>query len=324
MRALWINNVAQVLGGTLQCTASMMKALPDWDHTVYCFSGELGEEARRLFGEGVRLCHSYVDVEQAVEEAAPDIIIWQNTSADRIPDSVRHKALNVYYQHSAHGTARQARAKCHKSFAVSKWLAEKAGMPEESVLYQPVTIPENTTWTQRADRLVVGRICTPQSKKWNLDDLDKWYSPICKEFPGQVQLEFVAPEELHIEIAKRWVGTVTDRCWTPSLAARSHLHRWDVLLYCGGVEESYGRCIKEAQRCGCVPIAERRGGVVEQIEDGCGILVDHPEQVVDAIWNLGDQQYRDEMKQRCKQRGDAEGSLAVFRSRFLERLKEAA
>lgn len=316
-----VNNVSEVCGGTIQCSASMCKALPDFERRVFSFSHEFGPVAQEVFGPGVELRNG-LDASQVVTDFQPDVVVWHNTHADRIPDKPLAGALQVYVAHSAHSSLRDAARKCHVTICVSKWLARKVGLSESTVLYQPVQPPERFLgFDSHAALMRIGRLCTPTAKKWNLDEMAPYYAALSAEFPDQLCYEWVAPPRLHADLRERFVGCISDRTIKPDYLAPKRLWFWEAMLYTSSLEESYGRTVCEAQMSHCVPIVNRRGAYPEQIEHGVtGFLVDSPKDAVEAVRVLtnGDEYIR--MSSAAALSAEMRSGLPAWREQFLNRL----
>lgn len=295
------------------------------EHCVHSFGGPFGDVAEELFGEKVPLKRGNSAID-TIREFEPDIVIWNNTSINRMPNTQHYGAMWVYVAHSSHSSVMESARRCHVRLCVSHYLAHQIGCPPDWVLHQPVTIPpkaeEFAGESLRTGGKVirVGRICTPNKRKWNLDEIVPYYDAIAEVHPD-CRFEFVAPVDMHIDIKMRIHGRVDDKCYVPSLKAKSLLHYWDVLLYTSSLAESFGRVVREAQRCGCIPIASNLGGFSEQIGDDAGFLVEGPDQVIQAIAAYENQ--HEDIRKVCKTRGDSEGGLQQWRTRFLERLSKA-
>lgn len=325
MKVLHVNNASSPFGGTLQCTHSVVCCLPDMEHCIHSFGGPFGDVAETLFNGKVplRRGNSVVDT---MREFEPDLVIWNNTSIERMPSTQHYGAMWVYVAHSGHGGVMQAAKRCHVRLCVSHYLASIIGCPSDWVLHQPVTVPpkmeEFAGESVRTGGKVirVGRICTPNKRKWELDELVPYYDAIAEVNPD-CRFEFVAPLDMHVDIKSRIHGRVDDTCYLPSLKAKGLLHEWDVLLYTSSLAESFGRVVREAQRCGCVPIASNLGGFIEQIQGDAGFLVESADEVIKALAAYANA--HDDIRKVCKERGDAAGGLQQWRTEFLERLHKA-
>lgn len=327
MKILHVNNSSSCLGGTLQCTYSVVRAFPDMEHCVHSFGGPFGDLAQELFGPKVPLKQGLNALDTA-REFEPDLVIWNNTSISRMPTTQHFGAMWAYVVHSKHGSAREAAMRCHVRLCVSRYLAEAGGYPKEWVLHQPVTIPPDppAEWSGESLRtggsvVRVGRICTPTERKWDLPESLPYYDKLIEAFPGRLRFEFVAPLAKHFDIKTSVRGRIDDTTYEPSIKARSLLKCWDVLFYVSELTETFGRTVREAQRSGCVPIVSMRGGFVEQVEGGAGFLVRNPDDAVQSFGKLLED--FPSKSAYCKDVGDRKGSLAVWREQFLDRIRKA-
>lgn len=311
MKMLSVANVASLLGGTGRCAVDCVRALPDWEHQVIFRGGSRLGECREALN-----CPTFRGqflVEQVAKKFQPDVILYHNTQANQVP---RHlPGLSVFYQHSANheGNKRPFRAR----LIVSNALADRLELPREEVLYQPVAKPPFPANFQRDKRITIGRLCTPTRSKWD-HQLLPWYRSLIRRFPDY-RWEFVgAPDWFQRPLETEFGDQVG---FLPAgVNAASRMHSWDALLY-RGVWESYGRTICEAQQCGCIPIAEKTGGVVEQIKDGVdGFLFAADAELHAALEALTDCDWKLKMKISGLHAGRERGSLSGWRRRFLERI----
>lgn len=299
-RILWVNNVPQIVGGTLNCTHSMCQALPEHQHTVWAVRGQFGEEEHRAF-EGIA---------ELTTEGSPreyDVVVYQNSALEWISHGPKTKA--VYYQHSASSTS-ACRDLCDHVFYVSQWLKNK-DRGQGVVLHQPVTIPKILDFGTRQHGVVIGRICTPTETKWIPNDFLP-HLVLAATVPN-TYFEFVGcPRTLQSRVADAVQGRATFR--NPGFSSRSLLRNWKVLLYNSSQHETFGRTVREAQRSGCVPIVSNHSGLAEQIEHGkSGFLVDSPEDTKKAIIQAMADPF---IKSSCKAFGDLHGSLAGWAEKF--------
>lgn len=313
---LSVANVGTLLGGTGAAAYTVVKSLPDWKHTVLFLSGfdtSLGEK----FGCDVRFDSRLKP--ELLDDVKPDVILFHNTMPDRMPLNFRDGVLAVYYQHSGALACRDARKRCHGFLTVSKWLAGKTGVRDEFVLYQPVPKPAEMPLADHGGRNVFGRIATPGNRrKW--DDAVDFYVALYEaigEYQSRVAFEFIGcPDDVAAELHSILpCPTVFHK---PSWEARSRLTAWDAMLYHSDLEESYGRTVCEAQRAGCVPIVDRRGGFTEQIRHGeTGFLCESIEQFADAIRSVASGSCS-VTREALTTAGDQRGGLAVWRRQFLK------
>jgi glycosyltransferase involved in cell wall biosynthesis len=309
MKLLQVCNVAQIVGGTGACAWTITKALPDWDHALYFFSSAIDEETARAF-VGHALYPNKTPLHEKIEEIAPDVILFHNTAEPRMPPRLPDGIPSLYYQHSAARSCQGARERCDVFFAVSKYLADQVNIADNLVLHQPVPVPPAAP---RPRAGVIGRLCTPHTMKWRPNNLSLYGDLNGSSFDWEfIGAPPVAERQLLEALDKPFFGPA-------SWESRKHLHSWKGMLYHADQAESYGRTVCEAQRAGCVPIVDKRGGFVEQIEHGkTGFLCETTADFRDAVAALEDPSTFDEMSKQAKLSGDRRGSLAAWRDKFLQ------
>ena len=313
MKLLQICNVATITGGTGACGWTITRALPDWQHRVVFMSGKVSDWLQQAFGD-VPLSVETAVRPQLFEDFDPDVILFHNTSENRMPGHIPETAIPLYYQHSGAANARGARKRCTLFFACSRHLARKAMIDQAFVLYQPVPRPAPME-QKRTDQFVVGRICTPIASKWVEHELLPLYAYLSERFNDRVRWEFVGcPGTMQhgIQSACRGNAWFYPAAWE----ARARMSYWSALLYQSSLEESYGRTVCEAQRAGCVPIVSRLGGFIEQIDNGqTGFLCETHRDFADGL--QATLEYGDELRPRMIIAGDSRGGLQVWREKFL-------
>jgi glycosyltransferase involved in cell wall biosynthesis len=315
MRLLQVCNVGRIVGGTAACAWTVTRALPALEHYVR-FLSPPDRETLSVFA-GCDVSH---DGELSAEEVArvrPDIVLLHNISCARVVGS--WTAPTVQYLHSAIAVPSKADA----TVCCSRWLAERIGLPRSCVLWQavPTCAPaEGSGVPTRRDaggkvRLTVGRLCTPQPRKWP-QSLIPFYRRLSEESP-HVDWEFVGCPggmESALGAACRGRAVFHPAGWS----RRSLLSRWDVLLYSNpGLPESFGRVVAEAMRAGCVPVVDRRGGFIEQIPNGAGFLCQGARDFVEALRRLSDGTIRRRMSDAAVRHADERFSLARFARELL-------
>lgn len=323
MKLLSVANVGTIMGGTGACALSCVKALPDWEHSVVFLSG-WGTGLKGQFGCDVRFQTSVTP--QLIEDVRPDVILFHNTAANKMPAVIPADVLTVYYQHSAALACREARRRCDLFLTVSKHLARLAGIDEKFVLYQPVPCPPPSSEPRRP--LTFGRLCTPNAAKWK--GQDAFYRELSAAFManvlafnpllGQAVADFVgAPDDFQPYV--EGVGRRIPASWQ----ARSLLHEWAAMLYHHpDITETYGRTVCEAQRAGCIPIVDNRGGFVEQIQHGrTGFLCSNVNEFADALYRALSGTHGIDIPAMVAA-GNARGSLEVWRRNFLRWVGAAA
>jgi len=314
VRLLQVCNVGNILGGTAACAWTIARCFPDLSHTV-AFLSPPTAETRSVFAE-IAVEHWERVTPELVSRSGADLVILHNTSAARI--SGRWKTPTVCYVHS-----RITPPESDLTLYCSRWLAENCDADERRVLLQPVPVPprDDDSSDTRAlrERPVIGRICTPTSRKWPRE-LAAFYRFLAAEHP-EVDWEFVGcPASLQSELREACGGRAL---FLPaSWPARGRLWHWDAMLYHHPtLTESFGRTVAEALRAGCVPIVDRRGGFVEQLVEECGYLCDSQEEFSAAVGSLQNRARRWRLSRGCRAEGDWRFSLQRFRAEFLERLR---
>lgn len=325
MKLLQICNVSSITGGTFGCAYSIAKSLPDWNHEVRainCGRGNPPRESADLFPGKIVVEPGPVS-STYVEESDPDMIIFHNTHIASIPPHVDRKIAKIYYQHSAFGGAVAARRKADIHFVVSKWLADKANVDDSLILHQPCPVPKKHEGIERSTsgKVVIGRICTPEKKKWpenNSIGLCEFIDENLGGIGEGIHWEFVGcPAELQA----RAENSLKSCSFIPaSYEARSRMHLWDMMVYHNpSVPESYGRTVCEAQRCSVVPVVTDQAGFQCQIYNGFdGFLCAEHEDFVNAIRPLLKHPTTlTAMQSNAKSAGDLRGSLSRFRDSLL-------
>lgn len=318
MRIVQVCNVGNICGGTAACVWTITRALPQCQHSVLCLRPPT-EETVRAFAPVPIQWVSRVD-DDVLAPFQPDLVILHNTSAEQV-GQIRD-TFSLQYQHSA-----GVRAEAEMTVACSQWLAGQIPRSPE-VLYQPVPTPPHPADGSRSprlrhleDQLVIGRICTPQLKKWPVSCI-AFYRHLAARCP-RVNWEFVGcPTELQQPLSRACGDRI--RFFPAGWLARQHLWRWHGLLYHHPtLTESFGRTVAEAMRAGCVPIVDGRGGFCEQIEDNrSGFLCHSIDDFCAAISKLNDPASRWERSRIARKTSDGRFSLATFSKRFLQLLSE--
>lgn len=318
MRLLQVAKRPEIAGGTIGCVWSICQALPDWSHAVFCcWPGEVPQRTRDAFTDHVLHAAPAVTAED-LRRIAPDAILLHNVDDRDLPPELLPEGVPAfYYCHGSYdgrmdGSA-GLRAASRAVFCVSEFLARQVGL-EGTAWYQPVPAPPEGT-TPAEEPLVVGRLCNPRAENWSADVVD-FYRRLARLCPG-VRWEFVGCPAAWREALEEACGEVLFHA--AGLEARAHLGRWHAMLYHTPVTHAYGRTLCEAQQAGCVPVVDRRGGFIEQIEQGrTGYLCATVEEFAAALEALRDPVRRRACAQAAREAGAARGSLPRWRARFLE------
>ncbi|SFI57073.1 glycosyltransferase family 4 protein [Planctomicrobium piriforme] len=314
MRLVQVCNVGQICGGTAACAWTIAKSFPDWEHELLFLSPPT-PETRRAFAPLTVKQVDRVD-DKVLARFAPHLVILHNTAVRHIGRIEQCPTLQYCHSMGEHAAATL-------TVACSCWLSQK--LPRAvPVLYQPVPRPSAIgplPLRHLADTLIVGRICTPQRRKWPRDLLD-FYAHLAERFPETIW-EFVGcPGDFQpdLQVACRHRAEFHPASWD----ARQLLGRWHALLYHHPtLTESFGRTVSEAMRAGCVPIVDRRGGFVEQVRtDKNGFLCQNINEFAAAISALSQSARWWSMSKAARSTADENFSLRAFRRRFLAMLNQ--
>jgi glycosyltransferase involved in cell wall biosynthesis len=312
-RLLQVANVGEICGGTAACAWSVTRALPGFEHHV-AFLSPIRHETARVFAE-TRL-HEWARVDAAaMQRLRPDIVLLHNTAPARVVGS--WSVPTVLYRHSS-----LAAPWVPSTVYCSRWLADQCGADQSPVLWQGVPRAPSTGAERTRDHLVIGRLCSPQVRKWPTS-LIPFYRRLAIEFP-RVCWEFVGcPLELQTTLQRACRKRAV--FWTAGWERRALLHQWDGLLYHQpDFPESFGRTVAEGLRAGCLPIVDRLGGFIEQLSDGGGWLCDDLEGFITAIAALHDEPQRRHRIAQGQSLADDRWSLRSFATRLITVFEQAA
>ncbi len=326
MRLLQVCNVGNIVGGTAACAWTTVRALPEWEHLLW-FRTRPTAATRRHF-QGCQIKWGARLSSDQLRALGADVILLHNTPAAAVSwgSGLPIKLPSVVQY--AHSAGRDL-AGGHARLACSRYLASQLGWTEDEVLLQGVPIPEGSSQPdlrERADRWLIGRLCTPTARKWPAE-LIEFYRHLATRHP-QVDWEFVGcPEALQPSLRRAILEVPTEetasgreriRFLPAGWEARSRLLHWHALLYSQpSLPETFGRVCAEAMRCGCVPIVDRQGGFVEQVQAGTGWLCGSPEEFAERLGGLCKPGVWRELSGACRQLGDRLFSLQSYRTRLL-------
>ena len=308
IKLLQVCNVGNVVGGTAACAWSITKAFPDCKHHILFFSA-MTEETQTAFAHCRKEAVSKLDG-KIVRRIAPDIVIFHNTPRSKIREKL--PCPTIQYLHS-----KITPAFSDLTIACSNWLANRyPDTPEVCLQGVPRPIsPEKMESRFLKGELTIGRICTPQLRKWPEESI-AFYNFLSKEHP-KANWEFVGcPETMRLQLrdACRNRATFLQGGWL----SRSQLWRWDAMLYHHPhLTESFGRTVAEAMRAGCIPVVDNQGGFREQIVEGSGFLCLSPEEFSQAVSILKTPNVRCVRSQYCRKHADSLFSFKVFRKNLL-------
>lgn len=310
MHLLQVCNVGNIVGGTAACAWTVMRSLPSWRHTVVFLSAPT-TETQAAFSDA-HILHRSALRPVDIQRIKPDLVLLHNSDPSRV--SAVHAVPSIMFHHSpGERTAATSDVYC------SRWLADRCGQAAGRVLYQAVPLPPQSSEQddrRLRDRLIVGRICTPVERKWPLA-LIPFYSALAQQFE-HIDWEFVGcpgPLQTQLNNACRRRATFLEANW----AARSHLWRWDALLYHHPtLVETFGRVAAESLRTGCIPVVDGRAGFIEQIVPGTGYLCDQLSEFTNALEQISQPTHRRTLSRRATTHGNEQFSLARFQRSLLQ------
>ena len=307
MHLLQVCNVGQIVGGTAACAWSITRAWPQVRHSI-AFLSRIDDTTRQEFEPHAVTQWPHCTADR-IEQIDPDLVILHNVSPEG--SSTWSGAVTIQYVHSA-----GRRLAADRVIYCSRWLAQQCHAPIESVFWQGVPLPPRpTTLRPKApERLRIGRICTPTTRKWP-DTLPAFYQQLATQH-SHVDWDFVGcPPAMQptLQAACQGRATFLPAGWL----ARSHVWEWDALLYHHPtLTESFGRTLAEAARAGCLPIVDQRGGFEEQLEAlglrGCRTVTDFSQ----AISALGDGELRVRTSESLRTRATEHFSFSAFSLRL--------
>lgn len=302
-------NVGSVVGGTGACAWTVTRALPTLRHTLGFF-GAISAETREVRGSTELQSLGRLDA-PLVRRFGADLILLHNTPAHRVLEPL--PAATLLYLHSYQTSPAPADVQIY----CSRWLADRYGADPRFVCHQGVPLPPRPKGRRKRDgrKLIVGRLCTPSSRKWP-NWLPDFYRNLARAVPA-ARWEFVGcPESLRPALRRACQRRV--RFHEASWSARSHLWNWDVLCYSNpDLPESFGRVCAEAMRTGCIPVVDNQGGFREQIEDGrSGFLCSKAQQFAEVLQRLEDTALLHEVSTEARRSAEQEFSIAAFSMRL--------
>jgi hypothetical protein len=274
------------------------------------FLGPIADDTRAAFAPCEVLQWPLVTADR-VASVRPDVILLHNTSPRRV-----RRAWSTPTIQYAHSYTELAAADL--TIYCSRWLARRFGAGDADVCWQGVPRPsqlkrprDGCRW---ASSVVVGRLCTPDRRKWPADVV-AFYRELSRRCPW-VWWEFVGcPADLQPPL--REVCNFRAVFWDAGWERRDRYATWNALLYHHpGLTESFGRIVAEAMRAGCVPIVDRRGGFCEQLEPGGGLLCETLDEFAAALEEVRSFEARRRLSEQARRIADVRWSLRAFGERL--------
>lgn len=315
MRFLWVNNVAEPLGGTLQATHSMVMALAPGGagqsahrHHIVSLGGTFGMVAQEMFkSSGAKLsCATRDGLQGIVNSYRPEVVIYQNTVESQMVQTDPRSCVCVHYLHSMGGITGSVKLGAANTLCVSKVLAKQAGLPPSTVLYQPCWMPLKIG-ARSVDKMVIGKIATQRQEWWKVHHIRPFLDRLRKELKTSVAFEPITTFSDVLALAN-----APQEQLKPGVHVRAKYFEWD-FMYAYGKIETFGRCIREAQMAGCVPIVMKNSaGPEEIVKQWGGIIAESPEDAAEQVIEAWETEYEVADSPVC--------TLPWWRIEFIQRL----
>lgn len=312
-RMLWFMNSAS-LGGTALWVLDAVRSLPEWTHSVVHLLPPPDPIVYSRFGAlGVTPRRETTITRAMIDELDPDVLVLSNTEPQNIEGDAPWRWL----------VERQPTISVHHSF-VQPWISgADADMFVSKFLmshYEPLPATRRT-WLlppgihtadyarieRGAERgpVRVGRVTSRNPAKYPPELLDILLAVGCpavvvggaQHYPQADRAQFDFPE-------------VGERTPVEVLAGI------DIFIYRTNLTETWCRAVTEAMAAGLPVVAEKKGGIVEQIEDGVdGFLCESDAELVERTKQLvRDPVLRMEMGTRARAKAVERFDVSRFRT----------
>lgn len=281
-KLLWVMNTTRI-GGTTLWVLDTIRSLTNWQHEVVFVHGEEDPAiAERFRAAGAPISRADVFSRAVVEAVAPAVVILSNTDPHAIEGDhpwswlmrewpviyVHHSAVRPWLPHaladvfvSEHLAAMYANltARMRRHFVVPPGI--------DSAHFAAIDRPAG------GGRCVIGRHSSGGAAKYPRALLE-----ILRE---------VGTTSIIVGGAEPYRDADPTLFSFPAIGAREpvdFLRDIDVFVYRSDSTETWCRAVTEAMAAGLPCVADRKGGIVEQIEDGVtGFLCDSDAQFVDRL-----------------------------------------
>jgi glycosyltransferase involved in cell wall biosynthesis len=314
-RVLWISNSAS-LGGSGLWVYDALRSLPEWEHYVlYVAPFRSALMARKFAAAGARLAYVPRLTRAFVESLDPSLVVLSNTDASAIEGGSRCGWLTasrpVVTIH--HGVIERFVPNAYADIFVSRnCLARHEGrlppLRRQWILPPGIRTADFTAIPRSPEglgRCVTGRISSGNRRKFPralFEILDRAGCPSV------------------VVGGQRHYGRLADprRFAFPPVGGREPaaiLRDLDIFVYRSDMTETWCRAVTEAMAAGLPVVADRRGGIAEQIEDGVdGFLCDDDDAFVAHIRRLAaDPLLRFEVGSRAREKAVREFDIGRFR-----------
>lgn len=315
---LHVNNVCY-LGGTMLNTLTYVKAYPEFHHVVLYVRDHNtdSEMVALLLKAGAEISHVPLLTHAAVEAVDPFVIFLKNTNpADVAGDPKWLMAWPLIHSH--HSFVPPIR--CNWRIFNSRWLREKYrnrvhGLQSDircigsMIETAPLALIERPA---ARDRCVVGRVSSNQLVKYPTEALD-----ILNQIHDRTDNAdfFVVGAGEYWRDCPEWLKTPA----VGSKSAAEFYQDMDVMVYRTDDTyiETWGRVITEAMAAGVAVVAEKKGGITEQIEHGVsGFLCECDDEFVEyATMLCRDPELRQRIGSEAREWAVREFDVSVLRRR---------
>ena len=320
---LWFMNSGS-LGGSALWVLDAVRSLPEWEHAVVHLNPPADPAlVRRFAAAGVTPRYEARVTCALVDELDPEIVVLSNTDPRRIESDPpwrwlleRQPVVSVHHSYVEPWIAGAAADMFVSRFLMSRYYPLHA--TRRTWLLPPgIHTADYARIARNAERrpVRVGRITSRNPAKYPPELLDILLAVGCpavvvggaSHYPQADRAQFDFPE-------------VGERTPAEVLAGI------DVFVYRTNVTETWCRAVTEAMAAGLPVVAEKKGGIVEQIEDGVdGFLCQSDAEIVERTRQLvRDPRLRVEMGMRARAKAVEHFDVAQVRSTMLDLFKRSA
>jgi glycosyltransferase involved in cell wall biosynthesis len=321
------------LGGVPMFIRDFMQVYSEFHHVVVYLNEalrgvsshadyEMMQEWELVFGADIGHADGNVLTKAIVDEIDPAFQILHCTPSRAIEGEFPHSWLNERPLIYVHHMPTKLNLGADMDLFVSEYLKRTHYSELLASMKNPVVCPpcidaakyKSIERSPDNARCVIGKLCSSWNAKKYPPQLQRVLAHIGKKY-SQTTFEVVGA-------AKHWPRPVIPRLSMPaekSKPVQTFLAGYDIFVYMNDstLPETWGRSVTEAMAAGLPVVADRRGGIVEQIEDGVdGFLCLTEAEYIDRISMLvEDPKLRYEMGQRAREKACRDFGLPQLRER---------
>lgn len=290
------------LGGVPMFIRDMMRAYRQYHHVVCYLWSKTGfgtedydmmQEWEHEFGADIGHAETASLTEDIVKAADPDIVVLHCTGGKSIEGEWPYAWLNQWPTIFVHHMPTYPLLNVDLDLFVSEYMAKRyeglrSRMKRWKVCPPVIDTSQYTGIVRKPDnkRCVIGKLCSD----WN-----------AKKYPEQLLRVMKAVGDKYSEAsfeitggAKHYKDTTikVPRIVMPETMTKTvpvFMAGYDIFLYINdpSLPETWCRAVTEAKAAGLPVVAEKRGGIVEQIEHGVnGFLCDTDEEFIECLTKL--------------------------------------